>query len=413
MLTPDKSDFTWPRVAVGLAFGSAVAILFSIAVCQILLGGAIVALYFSRTPARAPRIWIPLVLFLLGTLLSLFVMSNLRVGYPQLKKMFVFMELVVVFSLLKDLDLLRKLFYCWGAFGAAESLYGMAQFFFRTRQLRPPGVSFYDYYLNHRITGFTHHWMTYSGKEMIALLMLAALVFFAPRPKRFPWLWPVCAGLMIAGLVLGNTRGVWGAGGVAGLYLLWNWKRWLVPVAPFAAALVIWVSPAVVRERVVSIVRPGVADSNEFRHVMRRIGVQMISAHPLLGVGPEQISRQYRNYIPADIDAAHLPDGFYGHLHNIYLQYAAERGIPTALAMMALIAMALFDFLRGVRKLPPGPGNARFLLHGAVAVIIAILVEGWTEHNLGDSEVLTMFLVVVAAGYVALERMKTDAEPAR
>jgi hypothetical protein len=31
------------------------------------------------------------------------------------------------------------------------------------------------------------------------------------------------------------------------------------------------------------------------------------------------------------------------------------------------------------------------------------MVEGVVEYNLGDSEVLTMFLVVLACGYLALE----------
>jgi hypothetical protein len=32
------------------------------------------------------------------------------------------------------------------------------------------------------------------------------------------------------------------------------------------------------------------------------------------------------------------------------------------------------------------------------------MAEGCVELNLGDSEVLTMFLVVVASGYLALEK---------
>jgi hypothetical protein len=61
------------------------------------------------------------------------------------------------------------------------------------------------------------------------------------------------------------------------------------------------------------------------------------------------------------------------------------------------------DFRRGLRALPPGRNDCRFLLHGAIAVILATMVEGFFEYNLGDSEVLTMFLVAVASGYVALE----------
>ena len=47
------------------------------------------------------------------------------------------------------------------------------------------------------------------------------------------------------------------------------------------------------------------------------------------------------------------------------------------------------------------PG-ARFVLHGAIAVILAVLAEGFFEYNLGDSEVLTVFLNVMGFGYIAL-----------
>jgi hypothetical protein len=37
-------------------------------------------------------------------------------------------------------------------------------------------------------------------------------------------------------------------------------------------------------------------------------------------------------------------------------------------------------------------------------VTLAVMVEGVVEVNLGDSEVLTMFLVTAACGYLALEK---------
>ena len=39
---------------------------------------------------------------------------------------------------------------------------------------------------------------------------------------------------------------------------------------------------------------------------------------------------------------------------------------------------------------------------GAIAVIIAILVGGYYEENIGDSDVLGMFLAVIGCGYVAV-----------
>ena len=98
------------------------------------------------------------------------------------------------------------------------------------------------------------------------------------------------------------------------------------------------------------------------------------------------------------------------HLHNLYLEYAAERGIPVLLILLWLLGKILWDFGRGVRALPPGRDDRRFLLHGGIAVVIALLVEGMADVNLGDSEVLTIFLVVVALGYHALAK-QTDPRP--
>jgi len=89
------------------------------------------------------------------------------------------------------------------------------------------------------------------------------------------------------------------------------------------------------------------------------------------------------------------------HLHNLYLEYAAERGIPVLLILLAMLGQILWDYSKALRKLPKGLDDRRFLLHGGIAVVIAILIEGFADVNLGDSEVLTLFLVVVSLGYLA------------
>ena len=65
----------------------------------------------------------------------------------------------------------------------------------------------------------------------------------------------------------------------------------------------------------------------------------------------------------------------------------------------------LRDFRRALRD-PRLAADGRCVLHGAIAVILAILAEGLLEHNLGDSEVLTLFLSVVASGYVAVDEVR-------
>jgi putative inorganic carbon (HCO3(-)) transporter len=132
-----------------------------------------------------------------------------------------------------------------------------------------------------------------------------------------------------------------------------------------------------------------------------RTGIQMIKAHPLLGIGPEEIARNFNAYVPKDV-VRPLPTGYYGHLHNIYVQYAAERGIPGLVFIMSLIGMLVWDCFRGIRHCARRPSQKLFVLHATVAVTIGILVGGIFEYNLGDSEVLMMFVSMIGLAYAAL-----------
>ena len=276
------------------------------------------------------------------------------------------------------------------------------QFGHKVQEAHAQGRGFYEYYIAERITGFTSHWMTFGGQEMFALLMTAAFLFFACIKRKRAGLWLFCALVMAVALLLGFTRSIWVASAGAGIYLLWFWKRAMVVVLPVALVLIAFLSPASIRERFSSMLNPGKLDSNQHRLVTWRTGLEMIRAHPWFGLGPEEVKLQFNSYVPADIPRP-LPEGWYGHLHNIYLQYAAERGIPTMLLMLWVLGQILWDCLRCVWRLPPGRSDLKFVLHGAVAVVLATMIAGCAEYNLGDSEVLTMFLVVVGCAYSAME----------
>jgi O-antigen ligase len=151
----------------------------------------------------------------------------------------------------------------------------------------------------------------------------------------------------------------------------------------------------------------GDSDSNAHRAELRQIGWRMIEAHPWLGVGPEQVSRQMANYLPPGTKGLSAGE-YYGHLENDYVQYAAERGVPAMLSLMGMVAWALFDFFRALRRLPAGTGE-RWVLHGAIAVTIAMLVSGFYSWNFNTSVVLAMFLAVIGCGYVAAGRNESAA----
>jgi O-antigen ligase len=387
------------QLAVWLTFGSAVSVLLSIWLSQMLLWFGVASMLLSGITPKLPRIKLPLALFILGTLISLAFSGEIVHGLPQIKKFAVFLMLLAVFSCLRSVLAIRSVFLVWTILGAAAALLGIAQFIVKFEDARAAGISFVPYYTSDRITGFMSHWNTFSEEEMFVLLMLAAYLFFGPTVRR-GWILFMCVGLLGLSLILAETRAVWMATAIAGLYLIWFWRPKLMLLLPVIAVL-LWFTP-VVGQRMQSILHPKEVDSNAFHLIVWRAGISMIEHHPLLGLGPDGPKFHLTEYIPADIPRP-LPEGFYQHVHNIYLQYGSDRGIPTALMMIWLLIQCIVDFSRGVRAESPGRGIRKFLLHGAIAVILATMIDGVFEYNLGDSEFLMMFLVVVASGYLALE----------
>lgn len=391
------------RFVVYLTGASTVAILVSIAAAQILLALALIALLFSKLAFRLPPRSLLLGLFLGGTLLSLAFSGDPASGTPQLRKFFVFLVLPLVFSAFRQARDRRALLLAWCAAGGLSAAWSLVQLVRKIQYTQAAGVDFYNYYVASRITGFMSHWMTFSGEMMVVLLVLLALLFFAPLARDKRWLRGGMALALLIGfaLLISMTRSIWLATGAAVIYLVWR-KRplWLValPVV-FGAALLV---PAV-QDRARSLIQPrGDTDSNQHRIVTWRTGLEMIKTHPWLGLGPEQVGKQFQQYVPPSIPRP-LPTGWYGHLHNIYLHYAAERGIPVMLCLVAWLLLMGFDFLQGLRGLPPGRLDRKTLLHAAVAVVIGTLVSGLFELNLGNSEILHQFLAIAGLAYAELE----------
>lgn len=379
-----------------------------IAPSQILLALSLAALLLSGAKLRLPPIKLPLALFLLGTLISIAFSLDPKAGLPQIIKIYVFCQLLVAFSLLRSLRMIGWLFLTWAGLGCLSAIRGFFQFANKLHDAHALGRDFYTYYVSSRITGFMSHWYYFSVEEMFVLLMLGAYLFFAPKAGKEIWLWISFAAVISLGLLLAYTRGVWIATAIACAYLIWFYRPRLLLLAPILAAIIFFLAPPDLHERIRSILRPDpTIDSNAFRVVTSRTGIEMIKAHPFLGLGPEMPRILFNQYVPADIPRP-LPEGSYIHLHNIYLHYAAERGIPTLLAFLWLMGRILYDFANGLRRLPPGRGYRRFLLHGGIAVVLATLLEGFVDVNFSISVDLAMILVVISCGYVALEKDAVD-----
>lgn len=390
------------QVAFGLTCACALSPLVSIAASHMLLGAAVLAILLARVPWDFTPAWPPLAAFLGWTVASWLLGPDLRSGLPQIRKFYVFLALAVVAAMIRELSHVRALVWGWVAAAATSCVWGLWQFYSKWAHARQTGENFYLAYVASRITGFMSHWMTFSGVIMVVALFALALLLFGETNLKRRVALAFTLAVMAVALALSFTRGAWlgTLGGV--MYLLWSWRRMSLLALPGLLVAGFLISPQPLRERVRSFAQPhGDRDSNAHRRATLLIGVEMIKAHPWFGVGLEQVGRQYKAYIPPTL--TRLPDGYYGHLHNIYVHYAAERGIPASVAMVWFLIAVLAAFLRALRR-KPAP-EAQFVLHGAVAVTIGILVTGFFEYNLGDSEVLQLYLTSVAFGFAAVKHV--------
>lgn len=402
----DKQD----RILLWVAVTAAALIHVSIAASQILLGLGIGLMLVFRRKLEFPRIWLPLLVFFVLTFVSLLHSVDPWGGRAQIRKFYVFLLIPLLYGVFSRQ--FSKLWYLaagWGLTATASGVWGLVQFIEKYHHCQVTGEDFYTAYVAARITGFESHWMTFGALQLSVLLFLLAQLLFSDKllPK-----WSYASILVLGSAIcLGWTRSIWLATIPSTIYLLWFWRPKMVWIIPVLVALVVAFAPGDTQERLLSLVNPhGDTDSNEHRIVTFTTGLEMIKAHPLLGLGPEQIGKQFQSYVPASIPRP-LPTGYYGHLHNIYLQYAAERGIAAMLVMMWFIGTLLWDSFSALRKLPRDRSQARFVLHAVIAITIAILVEGLFEFNLGDSEVLMMFVSVVGLAYAAIRHAQTEALP--
>ncbi len=153
------------RIAFWTTFAAAVSTLISIAACQILIGLAVVALFFARERWRFPPLLAPLGLFFAGTLISLAFSPDPMVGLPQIRKFYAFATMLIVCTAFHSAARVRTLVVGWTLVGALSAIVSMGELAKKWMEARKLGVGFYQYYVGERITGFMSHWQTFGGRD--------------------------------------------------------------------------------------------------------------------------------------------------------------------------------------------------------------------------------------------------------
>ncbi|HVS03000.1 MAG TPA: O-antigen ligase family protein [Thermoanaerobaculia bacterium] len=265
--------------------------------------------------------------------------------------------------------------------GVLESLVGLAQ-------LARVGAA--D--LAQRIQGTFSHYMTLAGVLLIADLLLCARLVAWGRRAGWWWLALLPINLSLFGSL---TRSAW-VGLAAGLLalLLLSRPRLLLFSVPAVIALFLVLPRGPVVDRVASTVDP-MDTTNYDRLCMAYSGLLMVKDHPLLGQGPRMVRERYELYrVPT------APREWVPHLHNSFLQLAAERGVPALIAYLALMGLPWQRAMRSLAAEGGHHGPRADLLLGVLTVLIGFNVAGLFENNWGDTEVQRLVLFTVALPFV-------------
>jgi O-antigen ligase len=378
---------------IGLSVAATLAVLFSmisISFTQAFWGLALLAflILLSLRLARfsVPAFFWPLLLYagwsLLATAASIDRRSSLK-DAPELLLLLLVPVAVAAFRRRSDLRFpLAALFLS----GLAASIWAGIQFLGRTRA-------------DQRIEGFMTHYMTQAGLLGLFITFALAQALFGRGRLRLAW----AAVLLPSGaaLVMTLTRNAWLGVAAAAALLLALWKPKALLLAPVLAALLYLAAPGVVKSRVLSIF-DRTDPSNLARVEYARMGLKIAGQRPVFGVGPDTVDELFDEPAYGLSDYARRSV----HLHNNFLQIAAERGLPALAAWIAFLVLAAVHLARRFRAAGGATGSgaggttgdaaARPLAAAGLGALALLVVAGFFEYNFGDSEVAQLFLLMLA-----------------
>lgn len=250
------------------------------------------------------------------------------------------------------------------------------------------------YHRCYRARGFFSIYMTLAGVLNLVLLanlprLLPSAVF--PRWLALPWL------VSLGGLLATYTRGAWlgFAAGVLALLPATRKGRWLLLGGLLVLGLAVLAGPQHLRQRFLTMGDPDDPTVRE-RVYMWRSGLTMWRQHPVLGVGPGGVKREYERYA--------LPEAVKkrtGHVHNTPLQILVERGVLGLAAWIWLWVAFYAEASRRLRRLSADATAERALVVGGIAAITGFLIGGLSEYNFGDSEVVMVAWAIMALPWAA------------
>jgi O-antigen ligase len=249
------------------------------------------------------------------------------------------------------------------------------------------------------------------GAFCALMIPVCAGLIFGARTTRWRFFAGIALLILLVTMMLSLSRGAWVGVAVALLLmltLLREARRLLVILAvPLAlAGFFVWslgptktdVKVVGERARAITVLSP-----YDDRRVIYKEAFREIRENPVLGVGPGGFPVASTRVVS---ESATLS---YAHAHNLYLNWAAEVGLPSVILILGFagaLGLAARTAVRGARA--RGDMADRAIVIGIAAALLTVLAQGFFDYVIPNPVVYTAFWTLVGALLVARrEALKT------
>ena len=342
---------------------------FSIAGCYLILSVlAIVFMLFcikNKKFPECPGFFKYFLLYILFTLISTIFSLNPLVSIKDNKELFIFL-LIPMFILI--INSKKRLIYSIFTVLISSLISSFIGIYITLKQ----GLS-----LDHRLKGFTSHWMTYSGLLMLAFVFFFIYFFYEKIKKKKLFIF-ISLIFILTSILFSLTRSVW-IGIIVSIsaFIIYYKPKILYFAIPIILVLVI-VLPKSVQNRFYSIFDMN-NETNKDRIFMYETGFNIFKKYPLFGIGANNLNKNvYKENMPEEAKNINP------HLHNNFLQILIERGIIT---LISLILAFVSIFINLIKKIKNSLNLEKIVSIAGLFVFISFIIAGLFEYNFGDSEI--------------------------
>jgi len=206
--------------------------------------------------------------------------------------------------------------------------------------------------------------------------------------------------ILIISFILTFSRSAWFVLTLGIIVFIWiNYKK-LKPILPGAVILFLTVIITIIILWPQITSRGIIADSSsgDFalsnRTLLNKIALSIIASHPLLGIGIGNFVLNLNNFIP------NMPAWRFQPVHNLYLYYAAEIGIPGLLIFLSIIWVTLKKAFKYFKS-----SNEILIL---LITLSSFLIIGFLDHYFYDLQqgMLIFWLILGLIWTVILQKYK-------